>query len=67
MQECGLLVKSHSPQTLPETFAKAISQVCDIALEELISWGSKGRESAITAWHEHLTAWEEMLCQLLGN
>jgi glycosyltransferase involved in cell wall biosynthesis len=63
IQECGLLVKSCNAQT----FAKAIAQVCEMTSEELSAWGSKGRGSAINAWDEHLTAWEEMLCQLLGN
>ena len=63
IQECGLLVKSDNPQT----FAKAIAQVCGMTPDELSAWGSKGRESAINAWDEHLTAWEDLLCQLLGN
>jgi glycosyltransferase involved in cell wall biosynthesis len=63
IQECGLLVKSSNAQT----FAKAIAQVCGMTPEELSAWGSKGRESAINAWDEHLTAWEDLLCQLLGN
>jgi glycosyltransferase involved in cell wall biosynthesis len=63
IQECGLLVKPPNDQT----FAKAIAQVCEMTLEELSSWGSKGRESAINAWDEHLSAWEDLLCQLLSN
>jgi len=63
IQECGLLVKTDNPQT----FAKAIAQVCEMTPEELSAWGSKGRESAINAWDEHLTAWEDLLCQLLGK
>ncbi|NKB18053.1 MAG: glycosyltransferase family 4 protein [Pseudanabaena sp. CRU_2_10] len=63
VQNCGLLVPPEDPQAL----AQAIAQVCEMPSAELSGWGIQGRESAIDAWDEHLTAWEALLCQLLES
>ena len=63
LQELGLLVPPDDPQTL----AKAIAQICEMSLQELIDRGIKGRESVKNAWDRHLTEWEDLLCQLLGT
>lgn len=63
VKNCGLLVPPEDPQAL----AQAITQVCEMPSEQLSAWGITGRESAINAWDEHLTAWEALLCQLLES
>jgi len=63
VNNCGLLVPSEDPQAL----AQAIAQVCEMPPAQLSAWGITGRESAINAWEEHLTAWEALLCQLLES